>query len=123
MPIKFVRHNATQADNLLAVVESLCRNLSRANTADLTIIVAPYQNGRERGHFLVETYTQRAVAFSEYRNTDQIVIYTGMASDFDATNGNTPSEEVYTKKIFQGCGKFNSSATIVYNFLTKGITP
>jgi hypothetical protein len=56
-----------------------------------------YANGREHG-FCIQHY-QRCIAFSECRNSDQIVIYVGSPHDFSMA-GNIPSDEVYRAAKF-----------------------
>lgn len=66
--------------------------------------VTPYANGREDGfHVFLHPNMDRAVSFSESRNTDSIVIYFGEAYRFNS-QGNGPSEEMYknSTKYFSG---------------------
>lgn len=61
------------------------------------VCVEPYINGRECG-FSVRAYSNPEkydlqIVFSEYRNSDFIVVYTGPYYHFD--NGNVPNEDVY----------------------------
>jgi hypothetical protein len=61
-----------------------------------------YSNGRENGFCLklFEGGNLLAIAFSEYRKSDDIVVYVGGWTDFEM-QGNVPSEEVYeNKKMF-----------------------
>ena len=62
-------------------------------------ILEPYQNGREHGFAISNYKNDLKVAFSEYRNSDSIVVYLGTNGDF-AMGGNIPSEKVYSKKEF-----------------------
>ena len=66
--------------------------------------VIPYANGRENGfHVFLHPNMDRAVSFSESRNTDSIVIYFGEAYRFNS-QGNGPSEDMYknSAKYFSG---------------------
>jgi hypothetical protein len=62
---------------------------------EFNLYLEPYQNGREHGWSL--SYKMRKVAFSEYRNSDQIVVYCGTLADFHL-QGNVPSDKVYKRR-------------------------
>lgn len=79
------------ADAVLAIVEGLAFEI------DLTL--EPYQNGREHGWALHNYRTGNKVAFSENRNSDDIVVYLGKCVDF-AFAGNVPSDKVYHKGAY-----------------------
>ena len=78
----------------------------------LKIYVYPYHNGREKGWQL--TNLDKTVTFSEYRNTDQIVVYCGSTTDFkDAI----PSEEIYSAKTFLLVTNMLKPQSFCLNFL------
>lgn len=58
--------------------------------------IEPYLNGREDGFAIVNYAANKKVAFSEGRNHDSVVIYSGDTCGF-AFGGNVPTEEVYKK--------------------------
>lgn len=62
--------------------------------SNFAIIVEPYVNGREQGFFIKNWKTHNAVAFSEYRTSDALVVYYGSDLDF-SPQGNVPSQETY----------------------------
>ena len=88
------------ADAVLAVIEIV---LTWQDTNDddwkNTVYCSTYSNGRENGYHLTTFDVSRSVSFSEFRNTDQIVVYTGRTIDF-SMQGNVPSEDVYNNKKF-----------------------
>lgn len=56
----------------------------------MPIWAIPYVNGREVGWCLTDNRTFK-VAFTECRNSDELVVYDGQLADFDAAS-NVPSE-------------------------------
>lgn len=86
------------------------REFRKIAPADRDFWVYPYQNCRERG-FLVTTdrHPRIGCAFAEHRNTDEIVIYTGPAEDFEENTG-IPSERVYAAKEFVHYGQYAQAA-------------
>jgi len=64
-----------------------------------TYYLEPYANGRERGYLLFASGTDKRAAFSENRNSDAIVLYTGTLHDF-AMAGNLPSEDAWKRRQF-----------------------
>ena len=87
--MKLYPRNDTAARKVLAEV----RKLAKRSKDDSMVYVEPYVNCREQG-FALATCDARKVAFSECRNTDQIVVYYGQRRDF-AFNTNIPCDEVY----------------------------
>jgi hypothetical protein len=78
----------------------------------------PYMNGREEG-FCLKTSSEhnfKAVAFSENRNSDDIVIYCGEATDF-SLQGNVPSEEIYNKKKYFQYHSYVEAAEYIRDYL------
>jgi hypothetical protein len=75
------------------------------------VVVEPYLNGRESGFAVYRLSSfgsgkwNKAV-FSEERNTDNIVVYTGDLQDF-SIQGNTPTEDAWHK----------STAFIAYDYV------
>lgn len=77
------------AEAVLSVLRVLCPE-------DLDLAYQAYSNGREQGYHITGPHS-RHVSFSEYRNTDDIVIYYGVTGEFDMA-GNIPNEKVYKKQ-------------------------
>ncbi|RDJ35726.1 MAG: hypothetical protein DWQ19_12985 [Crenarchaeota archaeon] len=77
------------------------------------LIVEPYCNGREQG-FALELNNKK-VAFSEGRNSDYIVIYCGKSTDF--SDGNIPSEKVYTNRRLVEFLNIKSAIEIIEDWL------
>lgn len=66
------------------------------------IAIYPYVNGRENGFMCWYTRTDKAVAFSEHRNSDEIVLYRGKytgltGGDFEHGT-HIPSDKVYKNR-------------------------
>lgn len=112
------------ADKVLTLVRPLIRDLDDNGTG-VTISLQSYQNGREQGHALnICTYDFKTtvwVAFAEYRNSDQVVVYVAdrdpMQSVSDEAWGrrkmcDTPDEAAYSiMEIF--CGVLKGTASLV----------
>jgi hypothetical protein len=81
--------NDTAARKVLAEV----RKLAKSSKDDSQVQIEMYVNCREQGYALASC-DDRKVAFSECRNSDQIVVYYGKRKDF-TFNTNIPSDEVY----------------------------
>mgnify|MGYP001573661105 CR=1 FL=1 len=81
----------TKADVILTIVEEIDAEFESREK----IYVYPYHNGKERGWHL--TANNKAITFSENRNTDQIVVYHGAYTKF--ING-IPSNQIYEDKTF-----------------------
>ena len=97
------------------------RKLARASENTLSLDMWAYTNGRERGYALTDSYgaVKRKVAFSENRNSDDIVVYFGKPLDF-AFNTNVPSDEVYEARKFFRYDQHAKAAQFIFNYLTKG---
>ncbi len=82
-----------------------------------------YINGRERGYSLqaniIGISDVRKVSFSEYRNTDQIVIYFGESMEFE--NGtNVPHEHIYRNAKFLAPDQIEEAAAFIFGWLVLG---
>jgi len=85
---RFINRHA-RAITVLGHLKRLAKDASLGE-----IHVQPYKNGREHG-FTVERWSpDLKAAFSENRNSDDIVVYRGSGREFDMA-GNIPDEEVY----------------------------
>lgn len=81
------------------------------------IAIEPYLNGRESG-FSITRYRGSApkVAFSENRNSDQIVVYTGQSSNF-SMQGNVPSDHIYKEAQYFEPNDYVGAARTVLEYL------
>lgn len=97
------------ADAVLAIVDFL--------SDDQLLRLEPYQNGREHGWSLYgSNYCQ--VAFSEYRNSDAIVVYAGKGNVF-SMQGNVPTQEIWeTRHMFEYDCVYEAARFIV-DFLSE----
>jgi len=91
--------NLVVAKNVLILVN---KYMSKELQKDCT--VEAYSNGREQGYSIICWSSENVVkmlrvCFSEYRNSDDIVVYCGKHSDFSMA-GNVPNDEVYANKKF-----------------------
>jgi hypothetical protein len=80
------------------------------------LYVENYANGREQGYHLRLWRKDKALTFSEYRNTDQWVVYIGKPADF---NNGTPNEKVYAEKKFFGCYDYNELINFIQDYFEK----
>ena len=100
------------ADAVLSVIEWSMND-------DQRYFLEPYQNGREHGWTLSKG--NKKVAFSEFRRSDDIVLYPGtsMSLDFDMA-GNIPNEEVYNRKVFFAYNEVVKAAEHIIEYLENG---
>lgn len=85
------------------------------------IDVMQYANGRENGFHLIEWAhkpgpRRRAVSFSEYRSSDDIVVYCGMQDEFERGTG-VPSDDIYRAARFFNFRDHKGAAQEIYNHL------
>ena len=122
MSIRF-KSNFVVAKKVLAQVN---KKISKDVAKDCSIEV--YANGEEQGYCIFSThirkntkeiYSPLRVSFSEYRNSDDIVIYAGNSYDFKPS-GNIPNENVYRQGKFFRYGDNENAAQFIVNFLTLG---
>ena len=81
------------------LADAVLSNVEWLMDEEVRYTLEPYQNGREHGWSLKNRSTGGQVAFSEFRRSDQIVLYLGKVTDFEMA-GNVPNDEVYAKKEF-----------------------
>ena len=105
-----IRRTMKLADAVLAYVEFMM-------DYDEDYVLEPYQNGREHGYLLRSYESWRCVAFSENRNSDDIVLYYGDTHDFQMA-GNVPSESAYSKAKYISYEKAIVAAERIIAFLT-----
>jgi hypothetical protein len=100
------------ADAVLAMVDFL--------SGDLNLYLEPYQNGREHGWALSAfgDMTNKKAVFSEYRNTDEIVLYTGRGVDF-SMQGNVPSDKAWGNKQFFSNSAVTECANYIVEYFSK----
>jgi hypothetical protein len=83
-----------------------------------------YANGREQGYAIANFDSTLPkyprVAFAEYRNSDQIVVYFGTYHDFDM-QGNTPSDKVYHDARFFAHDDARGAAKFIVKYLKTGV--
>ena len=96
------------ADAVLAIVDLL--------SDDMVLFLQPYQNGREHGWSLI--FKMRQVAFSEYRNSDSIVVYAGYTGDFSLC-GNVPSSAIWEKRNFFRYDATYEAAQFIIGYLME----
>jgi hypothetical protein len=115
--MKLVYTRNTTARKVLAAVKPLLRAKKRTKHLDLIsnyAYVHPYVNCREQG-FAIASNTC-TVAFSEDRNSDDIVVYVGGSHQFDF-NTNIPSDEVYKNRRYFHAGAYALAAKFIVKAL------
>jgi hypothetical protein len=117
--MKIYKPNTKQADAVLKIVTKMFDKTEGEDIVD----VHPYMNCREAGHHIrYVTGHHRAVSFSENRNSDNIVVYYGVAKDF-AANTNIACDEVWQRSRYFGCGSYDQAAQFIWDYLVRGLTP
>jgi hypothetical protein len=109
--MKIYNRNDAAARKVLAIVKRLAKN----SKDDSYIAVESYVNCREQG-FALASHDNAKVAFSEFRRSDDIVVYFGIRSDFEL-NTNIPSEEVYESAKFFRANEHEKAARFIVKFL------
>jgi hypothetical protein len=109
MPV--TKGNMKVADAVLAIIESLLSD-------EVTFYCEPYQNGREHGWSLYDNTMTRQVCFSEYRNSDSIVVYAGTPRDF-SMQGNTPNDKVYHESRSFSYDEHYEAAKFILDYLPE----
>jgi len=110
--MKFCPINNLAARKVLAAVKSLLRS---EKNDDTYAMIESYVNCREQG-FALCSQDDKKVAFSEFRRSDEIVVYFGKRTDF-AFNTNIPSDEVYEKANFYTPLQIKSAAKFIAEYL------
>jgi hypothetical protein len=109
--MKIESRNDLTARKVLAEVKRWAA-LSKDNAL---IDTQAYVNCREQG-FALSTGDDRKVAFSEFRRSDDIVVYFGTSAEFER-NTNIPSEEVYESARFFRYNQIEAAAKFIVKFL------
>lgn len=109
--MKIYSRNDTAARKVLAEF----RKWAKLSKDDSVICVEDYVNCREQG-FALASCDARKVAFSEFRRSDDIVVYFGKRADF-AFNTNIPSEEVYESAKFFRFDEHEKAARFILKYL------
>jgi hypothetical protein len=104
--------NMKKANAVLAAIED---EINNTDEELLDLICNPYQNGREHGWALVQRIGEKQVSFSEYRNTDSIVVYFGLERHF-SMQGNVPSEDVWKSAKFFGYNEYVPAANWIIDY-------
>lgn len=105
--------NNGTARKVLAEFRKILRKSAQQGWLDL----ASYSNCREQG-FAIKSYINHsnAVAFSEYRNSDAIVVYFGKRDEFEF-NTNIPSEDVWQSRKFFAHNEQKKAAQFIAKWL------
>lgn len=79
-----------------------------------------YANGREQGYSIMNFRGKeyRRVAFSEFRRSDDLVVYFGKHTEF-SMQGNVPSDKVYTDARFFDSNKIGEAAQAIVAYLLE----
>lgn len=108
----------TESNSSLAVAMKV---LAKIHFASNRVSIRPYVNCREQGLFIYchgsNWGQERAVSFSENRNSDDIIVQFGVYSDFDE-HGVFKSDEKYkTSKAHFDCGKYANAGKFITGWL------
>jgi hypothetical protein len=109
--VKIINRNDAAARKVLAIVKRLAKN----SKDDSYILVEDYVNCREQG-FALASHDHAKVAFSEFRRSDDIVVYFGTRNDFER-NTNIPSEKSYESARFFRYNQHEAAAKFIVKYL------
>lgn len=101
------------AEKVLAEVKREFRLVKQENTEAL---LGLYSNGREKGFHISNYFNKRAISFSEFRRSDNIVVYFGTLSQFER-NTHIPDDGVYCDAKFFECGDYKGAAKFIKEYL------
>lgn len=116
-----VNYNGATLNQATAVMREIER-LARTSATIAAFDVDGYENGREHGFFVKCKATGNAIAFAEYRNTDDIVLYPSKIADFTG-GSNLITESIYAAKRFVGYGRYDLAAGLAYGWLVHSVVP
>lgn len=116
-----VNYQGATLNQATAVMRELER-LAKASATIAEFEVDGYENGREHGFFVKCKATGNAIAFAEYRNTDDIVLYPSKIADFTDCY-NLITESIYAAKRFVGYGQYTQAASLAYGWLVHSVVP
>jgi hypothetical protein len=109
--MKIYSRNDATARKVLAEV----KRWAKFSQDDSVIAIESYANCREQGYALASCDDLKVV-FSEFRRSDDIVVYFGARKDF-AFNTNIPSEEVYESAKFFRPFEVEQAAKFIVKYL------
>ena len=109
--MKIYPRNDATARKVLAEV----KRWAALSTDDSYVETEAYVNCREQG-FALASCDDRKVAFSEFRRSDDIVVYFGTRKDFDYKT-NIPSDEVYESAKFFRYNQIEKAAKFIVKYL------
>lgn len=117
--MKIYSRNDAAARRVLAEVKRLAQDdrRGRNHIGEDYVTVEVYANCREQG-FALKAHDDCKVAFSECRNTDQIVVYVGKSREFEF-NTNIPSERAYSNARFFNPDQVEHAAKFIFKTLSK----
>lgn len=109
--MKILSRNDGAARKVLAHV----KRIAAKSKDDCYICVESYSNCREQG-FALASCDDRKVAFSENRNSDNIVVYFGNRMSFEY-NSNIPNEEVWESRRYFTPHGYEQAAKAIVKYL------
>lgn len=103
------------------VAERILERLIKSDSS-IEVELKRYENGREHGYVLTEPVSERAITFSEYRNSDDIVLYFG---DFEAAieSGEGAAESIYNLRAMLPWDGEKHAERIILCYLANGLKP
>ena len=112
--MKISQRNDLAARKVLTNLNGLAKVSQNSREFSLEV----YANGREQGFALSDWSNpiSRKVAWSEWRCSDDIVVYFGFEKDFER-NTNIPSDLVYKKAKFFEPGEYREAAKFIVSYL------
>ncbi|MEK6832630.1 MAG: hypothetical protein AABY32_01170 [Nanoarchaeota archaeon] len=108
------------ADVVLSSLISIVKKYRNKNHIE----IGSYQNGREQGHSIIlwnqDNFNSKWIAFSEYRNSDELVVY---ESRHDPMQGLTDSAWENKKFYnFDKKGKGYKNAIVIFDMIKEFYT-
>ena len=100
----------------MLTAEILVNLVEKLMHPDKELYLQTYSNCREQGYCLWNIKAGKKVSFSEYRNSDSIVVYSDDTIAF-SMQGNTPSEEAYERKLFFDYNEYYKAAEWIVAYL------
>jgi len=109
--------NNTKAKKVLAEIRKVAKRSKNDEDLDLRV----YVNCREQGFSLQKSFDGlkgKKVAFSENRNSDDIVVYTGDKGEFEF-NTNVPNERAWQDRNLFKYNDYLGAAKFIVKYLSE----
>ena len=112
------------ADKVLSEFKKIARKTKSTQPYEGYCMIDLYSNGREQGYSIIRlSYDRKGrtsqCVFSENRNSDSIVVYTGTELLDFGSSSQIPSEKVYDNRHYFNHNEHKQAAQYIFDKLTE----